>query len=111
MYIVHQIRNSTRFVSYKDLKSFTSDLKEVYKATTEEIALGNLDKFEEKWGKAIGSWRANWHELSSFFKYPPDLRELKLKNIRSINLEKLLRFTQRFKHSQNLRKFFLNEFY
>ncbi|WP_418964574.1 IS256 family transposase, partial [Cetobacterium sp.] len=48
--IVHQIRNSTRFVSYKDLKSFTSDLKEVYKATTEEVALGNLDKFEEKWG-------------------------------------------------------------
>ena len=80
MYIVHQIRNSTRFVSYKDLKSFTSDLKEVYKATTEEIALGNLDKFEEKWGKkypgAIGSWRANWHELSSFFKYPPELRKL-----------------------------------
>ncbi len=78
--IVHQIRNSTRFVSYKDLKSFTSDLKEVYKATTEEIALGNLDKFEEKWGKkypgAIGSWRANWHELSSFFKYPPELRKL-----------------------------------
>ena len=78
--IVHQIRNSTRFVSYKDLKSFTSDLKEVYKATTEEVALGNLDKFEEKWGKkypgAIGSWRANWHELSSFFKYPPELRKL-----------------------------------
>lgn len=40
--IVHQIRNSTRFVSYKDLKSFTSDLKEVYKATTEEVALSNL---------------------------------------------------------------------
>lgn len=54
--IVHQIRNSTRF----DLTSFTSDLKEVYKATTEEVALASLEKFEEKWGKkypgAIESW-------------------------------------------------------
>ncbi|SJZ95945.1 Transposase, Mutator family [Cetobacterium ceti] len=61
--IVHQIRNSTRFVSYKDLKEFTADLKEIYKATTEELALSNLDVFEEKWIKkypaAIASWRNN----------------------------------------------------
>lgn len=49
--LVHQIRNSTRFVSCKDLKSFTSNLKEVYKATTEEVILSNLDKFEEKLGE------------------------------------------------------------
>ena len=78
--IVHQIRNSTRFVSYKDLKEFTADLKEIYKATTEELALSNLDVFEEKWIKkypaAIASWRNNWHELSTFFKYPPELRKM-----------------------------------
>jgi putative transposase len=65
--IVHQIRNSTKFISYKDLKAFTKDLKEIYKAASEEAALANLDKFDDKWGKkyplAIKSWRINWAEL------------------------------------------------
>ncbi len=52
--IVHQVRYSTRFVNYKDLKPFVQDLKEVYQASTEELALENLDQLEEKWGKKFG---------------------------------------------------------
>lgn len=78
--IIHQIRNSTRYVSYKDLKKVTADLKPIYKATTEEMALSELDRLEETWGAKypliIRSWRANWDELSTFFKYPPEIRKL-----------------------------------
>ncbi|HOR87041.1 MAG TPA: IS256 family transposase [Bacillota bacterium] len=78
--IVHQIRYSTRFVSYKDIKLFMADLKLVYQASTEEIALQQLDSLEHKWGKkypsTISSWRNNWVELSTYFKYPPELRRL-----------------------------------
>ncbi len=78
--IIHQIRNSTRYVSYKDRKSLISDLKPVYKATTEEIALKELDEFEKIWGNkypaCVSSWRKNWAELSTFFKYPLDIRKL-----------------------------------
>jgi Transposase and inactivated derivatives len=78
--IVHQIRNSTRYISYKDLKEFIADLKHVYQALTEELALINLDKLDDKWGKkypaAIRSWRNNWTELSTYFKYPPEIRKI-----------------------------------
>lgn len=78
--IIHQIRNSTKFISYKDLKAFTKDLKEIYKAASEEAAVSALDSLEDKWGKkyplAIKSWRANWAELSTFFKYPDELRKV-----------------------------------
>lgn len=78
--IIHQIRNSTRYVSYKDLKKVTADLKPIYKATTEEAALVELDRFEETWGTKypliIRSWRTNWSELATFFKYPPEIRKL-----------------------------------
>lgn len=78
--IVHQIRYSTRFISYKDIKEFMKDLKLVYQATTEDIALQQLDALEDKWGKkypsTIGSWRNNWTDLSTYFKYPPELRKL-----------------------------------
>lgn len=78
--IIHQIRSSTRYVSYKDVKQFTADLKPVYKASTEEIALLALDEFEAKWGKkyplAVKSWRVNWTELSTMFKYSPEIRKL-----------------------------------
>lgn len=78
--IIHQIRNSTRYVSYKDLKKVTVDLKSIYKATTEEMALLELDRFEEAWGfkypLIIRSWRGNWDELATFFKYPPELCKL-----------------------------------
>ncbi|MBP2117225.1 transposase-like protein [Cohnella lubricantis] len=78
--IIHQIRNSTRYVSYKDLKKVTADLKPIYKASTEEMALVELDRFEETWGAKypliIRSWRTNWDELATFFKYPPEIRKL-----------------------------------
>lgn len=78
--IIHQIRASTRFVSYKDLKSFVVDLKPVYKAATEKDALAALEEFEQKWaGKylsGVKSWRDNWNELSVMFKYSPEIRKL-----------------------------------
>ncbi|AUS97693.1 IS256 family transposase [Clostridium thermosuccinogenes] len=78
--IVHQIRNSTKFISYKDLRSFTADLKPIYKAATEALALQELDAFESKWGSkypnAVRSWRNNWEELSVFFKYPREIRKI-----------------------------------
>ncbi|OFW64311.1 MAG: transposase [Actinobacteria bacterium RBG_19FT_COMBO_36_27] len=78
--ILHQIRNSTRFISYKDIKAFTADLKKIYKAATEEAAISALDKLEERWAKkyplAIKSWRTNWAELSTYLKYPEELRRI-----------------------------------
>lgn len=62
--IIHQIRNSTKYVSYKDIKELMKDLKTVYKAPTEELALTNLEIFEEKWDKkypmCVSSWKNNW---------------------------------------------------
>ena len=78
--VIHQIRNSTKFVSYRDIKELMKDLKTVYKASTEELALSNLDIFEEKWGKkypmCVNSWRNNWAELATYFKYPDGIRKL-----------------------------------
>ena len=78
--IIHQIRNSTRYVSYKDLKQVTADLKPIYKAATEESARAELDQFEAKWGDkyplTVRSWRSNWEELSAFFKYSPEIRKI-----------------------------------
>lgn len=78
--IIHQIRYSTRFVSYKDIKTFMADLKQVYQAPTENIAIQQLDALVDKWGKrypsTISSWRNNWAELSTYFKYPPELRKM-----------------------------------
>ena len=78
--IVHQVRNSLRYVSYKDLKEITKDLKEIYQASTEEMALLALDRFEERWGKKyphiVSSWRNNWESLVTFFRYPPEIRRL-----------------------------------
>jgi len=78
--ILHQIRNSTRYVSYKDLKAFTAGLKPIYQAVTEDAALLALDKFEANWGDkyplAIKSWREHWGELATMFKYPEALRRI-----------------------------------
>jgi len=78
--IIHQIRSSTRFVSYKDIKKLMIDLKLVYKAPTEESALMALDDFKDKWNskypKIAISWRRNWPELSTYFKYPQAVRTL-----------------------------------
>ena len=78
--IIHQIRNSTKYVSYKDLKELMRELKTIYKAPTEEVALSNLDDFEEKWKNkypmCVSSWRNNWAELSTYFKYPQEMRTI-----------------------------------
>lgn len=78
--IVHQIRNSTKFVNYKDRKQFCADMKPIYTAPNEEMGLKALDRFEEIWGKkytyAIKSWRDNWSTLSTFFKYPEEIRKI-----------------------------------
>jgi transposase-like protein len=78
--IVHQIRNSTKFVNYKDRKAFCDDMKEIYTAPNEEGGMDALDRFEDKWGGKysyeVKSWRANWTRLSTFFKYPPEIRRL-----------------------------------
>jgi putative transposase len=78
--IIHQILNTTKFVSYKDIKPLMTDLKRVYAAATEEIALSELDLFDEKWGgkypKIAKSWKDNWATLSTYFKYPEAVRRL-----------------------------------
>lgn len=78
--IIYQIRNSTKYVSYKDIKELMKDLKSVYKASTEELALINLAMFEDKWNKkypmCVSSWKNNWAELSTYFKYPEGIRKL-----------------------------------
>lgn len=78
--IIHQLRNSFKYVNYKDIKEFARDFKEVYKAVNEEVALENLGELEEKWGKkyphAIKSWETNWDVLSPFFKYPSEIRTI-----------------------------------
>lgn len=72
--IIHQIRNSTRFVSYKDIKALMADLKRVYAAPTEETAHSELERFREIWNgkypKIYKSWTDRWATLSTYFKYP-----------------------------------------
>jgi len=78
--IIHQLRNSFKYISYKHLKEFARDFKEVYKAINEEVALEKLDQLDEKWGSkypyAIKSWVINWDVLSPFFKYPSEIRTI-----------------------------------
>lgn len=78
--IIHQIRNSSKYVSYKDLKALMADLKAVYAAVDEDAALMALDTFSEHWDKKYPtisqSWRANWVNLSTYFKFPQELRRL-----------------------------------
>lgn len=78
--IIHQIRSSTKFVSYKDIKKLMSDLKTIYQAINEEEALNNLMKFKETWGKTypscVKSWEENWDILSTFFAYPAEVRKI-----------------------------------
>ena len=78
--IIHQIRNSTKYVSYKELKPLMADLKKVYAAPTEQLALDNLDEFAAKWDskypKISKSWKEHWPTLSTYFKYPEEVRKI-----------------------------------
>ncbi len=78
--IIHQIRNSTKYVSYKDLKPLMADLKAIYAAVDESAAMEALETFAEHWDrkypKISASWRNNWPNLSTYFKYPQEIRRL-----------------------------------
>lgn len=78
--VVHQIRNSLKYVVSKDQKAFMKDLKKVYRADTKEIAEDELLTLEEIWGKkypiVIQSWQRNWDRLSTYFDYQPDIRRM-----------------------------------
>jgi transposase-like protein len=78
--IVHQIRNSIKYIASKDKKEFIKDLKCVYKASTEELALTHLDNLKDKWGGkyaiVIDSWYNNWSQLSTFFNFSPEIRKM-----------------------------------
>jgi putative transposase len=78
--IVHQIRNSLKYVVSRDQKAFMLDLKLVYKATSKDLAEHHLLELGEKWGKkypaVIKSWQVNWDALSQYFKYPEELRRI-----------------------------------
>lgn len=78
--IVHQIRNSMKFVPWKDRRAFLVDLKSVYAALNIETALLAFQSFKEKWGYkyayAIKNWEANWSNLSPMFHYPTNIRKI-----------------------------------
>jgi putative transposase len=77
--IVHMVRNSIKYVPWKDYKPVTTDLKRIYQSVTEEEALLALTQFEERWDakypQISRSWRTHWHNLNTLFKYPEDIRK------------------------------------
>lgn len=78
--IIHQIRSSTKYVSWKDIKAFVVDLKLIYGSATEEQAFSHLEELKQKWSKkypaGVKSWEDNWDILSTFFAYPPEIRKI-----------------------------------
>jgi len=78
--VIHQIRNSLKYVVWKDRKAFVADLKTVYQAATQEEALSNLSRLEQTWsgkyGAAVRSWQNNWDDLATFFEFPKEIRRL-----------------------------------
>ena len=77
--IVHMVRNSLKYVSWKDYKAVTTDLKSVYRSSTEEEALLELERFSDTWDEQYPqiskSWRAHWQNLNTIFNYPADIRK------------------------------------
>ena len=102
--IVHMIRNSLRFVSYKDRKALAKDLRPVYAAASREDAATALDAFEAKWARRYPmiatSWRSNWERVVPFLDFPPDVRRViyTTNAIESLNssLRKLLHYRGHF---------------
>lgn len=78
--VIHQIRNSMKYIPWKNYREFMKDLKKVYQAGTLELAEYYLDELDQKWGEkypvVIKSWRSNWTRLSNYFKYPEQIRRL-----------------------------------
>jgi len=110
--IVHMVRNSLRYVSWKERKVVAADLRTIYTARTVEAAEQALDAFEEKWGErlpmVIKSWRSNWANLTAFFEYPPELRKViyTTNAIESINaqLRKVVKKKGAFPTADSVRK-------
>ena len=77
--IVHMVRNSLKYVTWKDYKAVTADLKQIYQSATEEEALLALDRFSDRWDdkypQISRSWRAHWHNLNTLFSYPHEIRK------------------------------------
>jgi len=77
---VHMVRNSLRFVAWKDYKAVTRDLKLIYRAATEESALMAMEALKESWDprypQISRSWQAHWHNLATFFAYPVEIRRV-----------------------------------
>ena len=78
--VIHMLRNSFKYVSYKDLRKFASDFKNVYNAPTESMALTELEQVKEIWGKkypyAISNWENNWEDVNSFFQFSDEIRRI-----------------------------------
>ncbi len=78
--VVHQIRNSCKYVVYKDKKEFTADMKNIYNTPNKDVATTELDNLEKKWGRkypyAILSWRNNWDDQTVFFQFPLEIRKI-----------------------------------
>ena len=78
--VIHQIRNASRYVVWKDKKQFAADLKTVYTSASKDLAWTALEALENPWGKkyphAIKSWKTNWQELSHFFDFPLEIRTM-----------------------------------
>lgn len=109
--IVHQIRNTTKFVSYKDRKKFCDDLKKIYTASSEEQGSEALEQMKKDWKQYevyLESWNNNWTELSTFFLYPEEIRKVMYTTnaIESLNRQfrKVTKTTSIFPHNEALQK-------
>jgi putative transposase len=110
--IVHMVRNSLKFVPWKDYKAITSDLKRIYQSITEEQALIALDQFEQRWDSKYPnisrSWRNNWQNVSTLFNYPEDIRKAiyTTNAIESLNsvIRKAIKKRKLFPHDDSARK-------
>lgn len=110
--VVHHIRNVTRFVKHKDKKEFCADMKNIYAAPDIQAAEFALEKLEEKWGKkypaSITPWKEHWQSLTTFFKYPVELRKLiyttnRIENLNS-RIKKNIKNRRQFRNDESLLK-------
>ena len=110
--IVHMVRNSLKFVPWKDYKAITSDLKRIYQSITEEDALMSLEQFEQRWDNKYPnisrSWRNNWQNVSTLFNYPEDIRKAiyTTNAIESLNsvIRKAIKKRKLFPHDDSAKK-------
>jgi len=109
--IIHQIRNTLKYVSHKEKKKFMDDLKTVYKASTEKLALENLEAMKKKWPQyrfALKSWETKWPELSTFYKFPEEVRKViyTTNAIEGLHRQfrKVTKTTSIFPHNESLMK-------